>query len=147
MVTLDGHTLRNNKNKRISAQDYNRYRAHIRDLSGPQCSHPINHDILFYGGICLIMRLNCLLDDIIKKGVLGKTVAYVYVLEFQKRGLPHAHLLVILANEDIPVTADDYDLIVSAELPSKETQPIIFSTVTSNMIHGPCGPGSKNHVV
>ena len=45
------YTLRNNINKRISVQDYYRYRAHFRDLSGPQCPHPINHDILFYGGI------------------------------------------------------------------------------------------------
>ena len=43
------YTLRDNKNKRISLQD--RYRAHFRDLSGPQCPHPINHDILFYGGL------------------------------------------------------------------------------------------------
>ena len=44
--------------------------------------------------------------------------------------LPHAHLLVILANEDKSVTSDDYDLIVYAELPNKDTQSRIFSTIT-----------------
>lgn len=39
-------------------------------------------------------------EDIIVKGVLGKVIAYVYVIEFQKRGLPHAHMLIILDEND-----------------------------------------------
>lgn len=35
-----------------------------------------------------------LINDITKRHVLGKPVAYVYVIEFQKRGLPHCHLLI-----------------------------------------------------
>ena len=31
---------------------------------------------------------------IVNKGVLGKVVAHVYTIEFQKGGLPHIHLLV-----------------------------------------------------
>jgi hypothetical protein len=30
------------------------------------------------------------------KDILGKVKAYVYVIEFQKRGLPHAHWLLIM---------------------------------------------------
>ena len=30
---------------------------------------------------------------VIKQGVLRKGIAYTYVIEFQKRGLPHMHLL------------------------------------------------------
>lgn len=41
------------------------------------------------------LKLKCLLEDITKKHVLGKVVAYVYTIEFQKRGLPHAHILLI----------------------------------------------------
>jgi len=37
------------------------------------------------------------LDAIIwKKSYFGIPSAFVYVIEFQKRGLPHAHLLIIL---------------------------------------------------
>lgn len=32
-----------------------------------------------------------------KNEIFGKVVAHTYVVEFQKRGLPHAHFLLILA--------------------------------------------------
>ena len=34
-------------------------------------------------------------DDIVVKGVLGRVIVFVQVFEFQKRGLPHAHMLII----------------------------------------------------
>ena len=43
-------------------------------------------------------KLEMLRNDIIKKGLFGKVATYTYVIEFQKRGLPHAHFLIILAN-------------------------------------------------
>ena len=47
---------------------------------------------------CVFKRyLEELLNDIRKNHVLGVPVAYVYVIEFQKRGLPHCHLLIILS--------------------------------------------------
>ena len=52
-MTLDGHIhyeiIKITETNIIARQD--RYRAHFTDLSGPQCPHPINHDILFYGGL------------------------------------------------------------------------------------------------
>lgn len=39
------------------------------------------------------------------------------MIEFQKRGLPHCHILVILTGDDRIVNADQIDEIVSAELP------------------------------
>lgn len=43
------------------------------------------------------MKLQALLHDLTKpKGLLGRVVAHVHVVEFQKRGLPHAHILLIL---------------------------------------------------
>ena len=41
-----------------------------------------------------------LLDLIVNKGVLGKVVAHVYTIEFQKRGMPHMHPLLWFAPED-----------------------------------------------
>ena len=36
-----------------------------------------------------------MLDDIHKHGYMGKTVARVWVIEFQKRGLPHMHMIIL----------------------------------------------------
>ena len=44
----------------------------------------------------------------------------MHCTEWQKRGLPHAHILVILAQSSAPKTADDFDNFVSAELPPKK---------------------------
>ncbi|XP_024156624.1 uncharacterized protein LOC112164604 [Rosa chinensis] len=57
-------------------------------------------------------------EDVIKKGVLGTVVAHVYVIEFQKRGLPHVHMLLMLNDDDKLNNPDDYDQIVQAEIPS-----------------------------
>lgn len=62
-------------------------------------------------------KLKAIMDDITKEGVLGRVRAWMYVIEFQKRGLPHAHIVVILENGLKPRTAQDLDNIVSAELP------------------------------
>ena len=44
------------------------------------------------------------------------------VVEFQKRGLPHAHILLIMEHDDMPHCVD-YDLAVSAEIPDPHAQP------------------------
>ena len=46
------------------------------------------------------MKLKVIIEEIHKKGIFGKTVAYIYTIEFQKRGLPHAHILVFLKDGD-----------------------------------------------
>ena len=48
------------------------------------------------------MKLRELLTDICKNHVLGSPLAHVYTIEFQKRGLPNAHILIILAEHDNP---------------------------------------------
>jgi hypothetical protein len=40
------------------------------------------------------LKLDALLKDI-KDGVLGNVIVKIWVIEFQKRGLPHAHILLI----------------------------------------------------
>jgi hypothetical protein len=50
-------------------------------------------------------------------GVLGKEAAHMYVIEFQKRGLPHAHLLTIVDAEDRLHSSADVDEVICAELP------------------------------
>jgi hypothetical protein len=63
------------------------------------------------------IRLNCLQDDVLKGGVFGRVIGGIHVIEFQKRGLPHAHILLILHPEDKPRTVHDYDRMVWAQIP------------------------------
>uniref|UniRef100_A0AC35GIV3 Helitron helicase-like domain-containing protein n=1 Tax=Panagrolaimus sp. PS1159 TaxID=55785 RepID=A0AC35GIV3_9BILA len=60
-----------------------------------------------------------LIHVISKEGYFGKCKAHVYTIEFQKRGLPHAHILVTLEGDYKMRTAE---------------------VITLHMIHGPCGP-------
>ncbi|XP_057310488.1 uncharacterized protein LOC130648452 [Hydractinia symbiolongicarpus] len=85
------------------------------------------------------LKLRELLADIHTRGVLGKTIAYVHVIEFQKRGLPHVHMLIHLTHEDKLRHADDIDTIISAEIPLEIDDPQLYKTIKSCMIHGPCG--------
>ena len=85
------------------------------------------------------MKLDAMLDDIVKKQIFGEVQAYASVVEFQKRGLPHAHILIILHEADKPRMPEDYDTIVSAQLPGREAHPEAYATVTTMMMHGPCG--------
>jgi ATP-dependent DNA helicase PIF1 len=41
-------------------------------------------------------KLEGLKTRLLDYDILGKVRAYVYVVEFQKRGLPHAHFLLIM---------------------------------------------------
>ena len=84
------------------------------------------------------MKLNQLIDDLQKKHIFGRVTGFVHVVEFQKRGLPHAHILVILHQDDKP-HPDTYDEYVSAEIPDKDTCPRLYEAVKSHMVHGPCG--------
>nr|CAH7736442.1 unnamed protein product [Callosobruchus chinensis] len=90
------------------------------------------------------LKLEALLDDITGKHIFGIPSAWFYTIEFQKRGLPHAHMLIILRNEDKPRSSVDYDIFVCAEIPDPDKDQELFQTVSKNMIHGPCGPGYMN---
>jgi len=85
------------------------------------------------------LKLQELLKDLNTNNWFGKVFAYVYVVEFQKRGLPHAHILLILASEDKIHSVEEYDTIISAEIPDPIIYPLAYETVTTTMMHGPCG--------
>ena len=77
-----------------------------------------------------------LIDAITKHNLFGPCVAYMLSIEWQKRGLPHQHMLVWLADDIHPRTIDK---VISAEFPDPETDPDLFSLVKKWMLHGPCG--------
>lgn len=85
------------------------------------------------------LKKKVLLHDILKEGVLGRVIAHVYTIEFQKRGLPHMHLLLFFQKGQKLLTPEEIDKLIWARWPDPETQPLLFETVKSNMVHGPCG--------
>jgi len=87
------------------------------------------------------MKAEQFLRDLHVGEVLGKVRARVHTIEFQKRGLPHMHILVILEDR---LHVDDYDRVVSAEIPDADTHPRLHKLVVDHMLHGPCGAGVQN---
>jgi hypothetical protein len=80
--------------------------------------------------------------DIIDNEIFGKVIAYILVIEFQKRGLPHSHMLFILDDKSKLRLPSNYDKIVSAEIPilnANKPQKRLLKTIKSCMVHGPCG--------
>jgi hypothetical protein len=72
-----------------------------------------------------------------KKGFFGKCRGIIYTIEFQKRGLPHVHILIFLDPEARYLLPPQIDTIVSAQLPNPGTP--LFDLVSKFMVHGPCG--------
>ena len=63
----------------------------------------------------------------------------VYVIEFQKRDLPHCHFLFWLHPNNKCRTPEQINAIVSAEIPDQRLDPIGYNTVAEYMMHDPCG--------
>ena len=97
------------------------------------------------------LKMAELLHELKTVGIFGRVIAYLHVIEFQHRGLPHAHILLILQQHIHSV--DDIDECVTAELPiepTRESHPNDFQAahtrwkelceaVCEFMTHGPCG--------
>ncbi|UYV81362.1 hypothetical protein LAZ67_20000935 [Cordylochernes scorpioides] len=80
------------------------------------------------------LKLQQLLHEIVSQHVLGVVIARVHVVEFQKRGLPHAHMLFMLREEDKPRDRDAIDRLVCAEIPSPTMQVQLYDMVRKHMI-------------
>ena len=92
------------------------------------------------------LKLKSLLYDIyyVHNSVFGPMCTMIYVIEWQKRGPPHSHILAICDNSSKPRSTEDYDSIVCAEIPNLQTHPQLHTVVTKFMMHGPCGTGNQN---
>jgi len=85
------------------------------------------------------MYKSSLIDDLRNKNVFGLSLAYVHTIEFQKRGLPHMHLLLSLSPEFRLTTPQQVDCVIKASWPDPENEPRLFNIVSRRMVHGPCG--------
>ncbi len=92
----------------------------------------------------LKIKLKELINDIHKNHILGRTITGIYVVEFQKHGLPHARILIFFTEDYKPHTVEDVDHMISAELPNSETHKLALKTVARCMMHGPCGATFPN---
>ena len=104
----------------------------IRELM-PGQTYNDRHDLL---AIVFKLKLNKLMDAITKGHIFGEPQCWTYSIEWQKRGLPHAHILLWLKNKIRPNQIDD---VISAEIPDPDQDPVLFEIITKNMIHGPSG--------
>ena len=95
-----------------------------------------------------------MMDDLTKGGLLGKVIAFMWANEFQKRGLPHRHVVIKVDDAHRPQTAEIVDQVVCCELPPnpaevedpamKKERQELEKIVINNMIHGPCGNENPN---
>ncbi|XP_074303209.1 uncharacterized protein LOC141637635 [Silene latifolia] len=90
------------------------------------------------------MKLRQLMHLLKKEDYFGPTVADIYTIEFQNRGLPHAHILLWLRRGSEEVSTDFIDTIIHAEIPDKNKEPRFYEIVSRSMVHGPCGKDGPN---
>ncbi len=80
------------------------------------------------------------METFINEHVFGQIVAHVKMIDFQKRGLPHAHCIFILSQalKNALRNPAREDAVISAELvPEHENE--LRESVLQHMIHNPCG--------
>src|SRR5882757_6906924 len=85
-------------------------------------------------------KLRSLIQDI-KNGVLGEISGFLYTIKFQKRGLPHAHIIVFLKPHAKLRTPEQIDSLMSSKFPMDN--PELFELIKKFMVYGPCGNQNK----
>jgi len=76
-----------------------------------------------------------LLRDITHEQIFGEVLAFCWRVEWQFRGWPHVHAMLILRRKLL--SAHQVDGVVSAEIPDPAKQPELYHVVKEFMIHGP----------
>jgi len=76
---------------------------------------------------------------LIDNGFFGTTIAHIHTIEFQKRDLPHIHLLIFLHSQDHIRDPHHINSMILAQLPDPQLQPLLYAKVTKYMLYGPYG--------
>jgi hypothetical protein len=102
----------------------------------PAGADPLHHSDLvarvFYS------KWMALLHDINEERIFGEVAAFCWRIEWQFRGWPHVHCMIILKRKLL--SAQQIDGVVSAEIPDPTRNPELFNCVKEFMVHGPfCG--------
>ena len=109
--------------------------AEIQD-NLPAGADPLDHSDLvarvFYA------KWMALLHDITHEHIFGEVLAFCWRIEWQFRGWPHVHAMLILRRKLL--SAHQIDGVVSAEIPDPTMHPELYQVVREFMVHGPyCG--------
>jgi hypothetical protein len=81
------------------------------------------------------MKYKAMIDYIVESKLFGEILAHVGSIEFQKRGLPHIHLLFTLVHKNKLVFSEQIDKVIRAEIPDPELEPRLYEVITRNNIH------------
>ncbi|KAK0407673.1 hypothetical protein QR680_003524 [Steinernema hermaphroditum] len=97
-------------------------------------------------------KLDELTKDLTERHVLGKVAAWGYSVEFQKRGMPHAHILLIMEKGEDDGSVMFVENYISAEIPDRpddseagdwaEQQRRLHEYVTKHNLHD-CSPACR----
>ena len=79
------------------------------------------------------LKVKELLKDVKERKIFGSYKGLVRTVEYQKRGLPHVHILVFLDPARSINTKQDIDQVISAQLPSKQNDPVLYEIITRCM--------------
>jgi hypothetical protein len=89
------------------------------------------------------MKVKALIKGVVKIGWFTKVIGNIWTREYQKRVLPHIHVLLIFLLEQKVSTMEDIDRLVSTELPFPKNAPL-FETITKCLLHELCGEEYPN---
>ncbi|XP_065675717.1 uncharacterized protein LOC136091925 [Hydra vulgaris] len=132
-VIIEGQRLgfiRNNQNK-LRSEQYDVLHKYVNNLENDHNVRP--------GRVVVLPSTYVGSPKALKHGVLGKVVTHVLVIEFQKCGLPHVHILLHFANDDKLETAHDINNLIFAEIPNPIVNRDLYDIVETCVIHSPCG--------
>ncbi|XP_019163439.1 PREDICTED: uncharacterized protein LOC109159782 [Ipomoea nil] len=90
------------------------------------------------------IKLDALIADCRKNKLFGPVAGVIYTIEFQKRGLPHAHILLFLEKSKEVRQVLTLDNIICAEIPDEKKDAEYYQAVEEFMMHGPCGKVRTN---
>ncbi|XP_076958701.1 uncharacterized protein LOC143634544 [Bidens hawaiensis] len=90
------------------------------------------------------MKLDLMIKLLKDKALFGKIKAAVYTIEFQKHGLPHAHICLFIDPENKIHNPSHIDNFISSEIPKKVIEPDLYQLVLDHMLHSPCGEANPS---
>ena len=81
-------------------------------------------------------KFESLTNYIVKLKVFGSLRCWMYSVQWQKRGLPHTHILIWLHDK---ITSNEIEDVISAKIPDEYVDKGLYYILVKNMIYGPCG--------
>ena len=102
---------------------------------------------------CVLQQyLNAFISDLWENGILGRSIARIHVIEFQKQGYPQTHILLTVPQVVKSMMSGTMTLqsllkyAISAETSNREELPFLWGIVSSTMIYCSCGTDNPGNV-